>query len=249
MSNSYRNWFVDNKETDNYDNVVYSDGSVSALLWSLEKPILEEIVRKIKQETGRVHYLDFACGTGRVISFLEDKVDSATGIDISSAMLSRAAQRVRKATLLCKDITVDEDDIEGRYDLITAFRFLLNAEPDLRRAAMRELAKRLKGPDSRVVVNVHGNPLSYKAFLFPYHWLRATLKGTGLKGYMTRKQAVTVLTEAGLVVERVIGLGFLSGRVLKLFPRSMALSIERRLVGVPLFQVFGVNQLFVCRLP
>ena len=128
-------------------------------------------------------------------------------------MLSRAALRVRKANLLCKDITTDEDDIEGHYDLITAFRFLLNAEPDLRRVAMRKLATRLTGSDSRLVVNVHGNPFSYKAFAIPYHWLRAVLKGHKMQGYMTNRQAVAVITEAGLVVEQVIGLGFISGRI------------------------------------
>jgi SAM-dependent methyltransferase len=248
MPNSYRDWFVSEKETNNYDNVVYTEGSASDLLWQLEKPVLEEIVKKIKQKTKRVNYLDFACGTGRIISFVEDKVDSATGIDISGAMLSQAAKRVRKATLLCKDITSDVDDIEGQYDLITTFRFILNAESDLRRVAMRQLAKRLKGPQSRLVVNVHGNPLSYKLLLIPYYWCKATMKGNRLKGYMTKQQAVAVITDAGLVVDQVMGMGFIGGRILKFFPRSMALLIERRLVGIHFFQAFGVNQLFICRL-
>jgi SAM-dependent methyltransferase len=248
MPSSYRDWFVNDKEANNYDNVVYNDGSVSNLIWQLEKTILVEIVKKIKQKTGRVDCLDFACGTGRIISFLEDKVDSATGIEISRTMLSMAAKRVRRATLLCKDITTNMNDIEGHYDLITAFRFLLNAEPDLKLAAIRELAKRLKGPESRLVINVHGNPFSYKAILIPYNWSRAVLKGNELRGYMTKRQAVSVITAAGLVVEQIIGMGFISGRILKLFPWSMALSIERRLVGVPFFQAFAVNQLFVCRL-
>jgi len=248
MPDSYRDWFLNDEQTDNYDNVVYSDNSVSNFLWQLEKPVLEEIVKKVKQKTGKVDCLDFACGTGRIISFLEDKVDSITGIDISRTMLSVAAKRVRMTTLLCKDITTDEDDIEGHYDLITAFRFLLNAEPDLRLVAIRKLAKRLKGPESRLVMNVHSNPLSYKAILIPYHWLRAVLKGNELGGYMTKRQAVSDITDAGLVVEQVIGMGFISGRILKFFPWSMALSIERRLVDVPFLQSLGVNQLFICRL-
>ena len=45
-------------------------------------------------------------------------------------MLDRARSRCRQSTLICADITRTDGTIEGQYDLITAFRFLTNAEPE-----------------------------------------------------------------------------------------------------------------------
>lgn len=249
MSKSYRKKF-DKDKAAKYDLILYAGGSVSHLLWQLESPILDEIVKEMRRTKKHIEYLDFACGTGRILSFLEDKVDSATGIDVSQAMLARAAKKVRHAALLCLDITRNGSGIEGRYDLITCFRFLKNAEPDLRSAALQKLALSLKTPDSRLVVNNHGgNPFSYRFLLIPYHWLRALFSGRKLKSYLSNREALAVIHGAGLVVERVIGLGFISGKLLRFIPWSLALWIERRLVGVPLLQGFGMDQIFVCRLP
>ena len=151
-----------------------------------ESVILQDLVVKMRLRKQRIEYLDFACGTGRIISFLEDKVDSATGIDISPFMLDRAATKVKKARFLCGDITATGAAVEGHYDLITCFRFLKNAEADLRQAALGQLAKRLRDADSRVVVNCYGgNPFSFKIMLVPYHWLKALLAGQEQPKYVT----------------------------------------------------------------
>lgn len=250
MSESYREKFLKDNDAINYDEGIYAHGSKSDLLWRIESTILEEIVGEMRRTHVRVDYLDFACGTGRIISFLEDKVDSATGIDLSQAMLNRAARKVHGATLLCRDITVDGVEAEGRYDLVTCFRFLKNAEPDLRRAALRQLAMRLKGTDSLLLVTVNGgNRFRYRPWLVPYRRMRAVLTGRKLESHLTNQQARAIINEAGLFVKRAIGMGFIGTRLLKFLPWSLALRIERQLVGVPLLQAFGANQLFVCRLP
>ena len=56
-------------------------------------------------------------------------------------MLDAAVEKTGATSLLCKDITGADDRVEGQYDLITAFRFLTNAEPELRAAALAGLAR------------------------------------------------------------------------------------------------------------
>ena len=248
MSDSYRDRFLCDQDATTYDHREYGKNSVGDLVWQLEKLFLSDMVTRLRRKLDRIDYLDFACGTGRIISFMEDKVDSATGIDVSEAMLSRSSRKVRTATLLNRDITAEGAEIEASYDLITAFRFLLNAEPHLRKQAMRQLAKRLKGPESRLVVNTHGNPWSYRLLFIPYHWLRAILNRRKLTGYMTNRKAKSEIEDAGLEVEGVVAMGFVSGRFLKFLPRPLCLWLELNLVKVPALRPFGVNQIFVCRL-
>jgi SAM-dependent methyltransferase len=245
---SYRERFSDHSIAAKYDLVIYSKDSLSDAVWQLESAILEEIVAKMRQRKKRIEYLDFACGTGRIISFLEDKVDKATGIDVSHFMLNRAANKVKRARFLCRDITLAEAAVEDQYDLITCFRFLKNAEADLRQAALHQLAKRLRDADSRLVVNCHGgNPFSFKIVLVPYHWLKALRAGQEPPKYVTNGRLRKMIQKAGLHIEKRIGYGFISGKLFNLFPSSWALWIERNLCGAAFIQALGANQLFVCR--
>jgi SAM-dependent methyltransferase len=248
MAKSYREKF-DERAAVKYDTVNYAPGSKSDLLWRVESELLDRIAREIRCTHQHIDYLDFACGTGRILSFFEKRVDRATGIDVSQAMLKRARQKVQRATLLCRDITTDGAEIEGKYDLISCFRFLKNAEPGLRREALRQLAMRLRGPNSLLIVNSHGgNPFSYRVLLIPWHWLRALFTGKKFGDYLSNREVRSIMSSTGLVVERVIGYSFISGRILKFFPSSQVLRVERRLLGIAFLQVFGANQLFICRL-
>lgn len=245
---SYRESFQTAERAAEYDYIQYAEGSISDLIWQIEAPTLERIVRGFKRIWGHIDYLDFACGSGRILSLLETHVETATGIDVSQAMLDRARAKVNKARLLCRDLTADDGDLEGRYDLITAFRFFLNAEPTLRREILQQLAHRLKGPESRLVLNIHGNILSYKLILLPYHWLRARFAGRAIGGYLSKRELWNDLAAAGFVVEAVFGMGFIPGKILPLLPFSWALWLERRLIELPLIQKFGVSHILVCRL-
>jgi SAM-dependent methyltransferase len=249
MPTDYRQRFSDPAIAAKYDLVIYSKDSVSDAVWQLESAILKDVVAHIRQRKSRIEYLDFACGTGRIISFLEDKVDKATGIDVSQFMLNRAANKGKRARFLCRDITLADAAVEGQYDLITCFRFLKNAESDLRQSAMTQLARRLRDAESRVVVNCHGgNPFSFKIVLVPYHWLKALLSGQGYPKYVTNGRLRKTIHKAGLHIEKSIGYGFISGKLFNLLPLTWALWIERTLCGAPFIQALGANQLFVCKL-
>jgi len=133
----------------------YESRSWQRFLWSREQEVLLKILEKYF--AGReIHLLDFACGTGRVTSFLENRVKTSTGVDVSGSMLAVAREKLSRTEIIEADITVD-NVLRGRsFNLITAFRFFLNAESSLRSAAMEALA-RLLSDDGYLVFNNHQN--------------------------------------------------------------------------------------------
>ena len=118
-----------------------------------------EIVLKIldKYLKGKdVHFLDFACGTGRITEFLENRVKTSTGVDVSGSMLDVAGKKLKRTELIKTDITEENILKPRKFNLITAFRFFLNAEPELRSAAIKALAE-LLDEDGYLVFNNHQN--------------------------------------------------------------------------------------------
>jgi SAM-dependent methyltransferase len=122
-------------------------------LWSREREILLEILEKHFADRD-IHLLDFACGTGRIAGFLEDRVETSTGIDVSDSMLAIARKKLRRTEIIEADITADDILKPRKFNLITAFRFFLNAEPELRCAAIGELTE-LLADDGCLVFNNH----------------------------------------------------------------------------------------------
>jgi len=83
-----------------YENKEYSNISYYSYIWRIEKDylnILSKEFKKNSRDSGKIRYLDFACGTGRVISFLENYMDISIGIDISNDMLEIARKKVKKS--------------------------------------------------------------------------------------------------------------------------------------------------------
>ena len=245
MTGSYRQHFAADASGAAYDDGQYRPGSFWDVVWTLERPLLEAIVREQRARSGKVAYLDFACGTGRVLSFLEPLVDEATGIDVSASMLARAAGRVKKARLIEADVTGPGAAVEGRYDLVTAFRFLLNAEPQLRRDGLRALAARLRDGSSRLVLNTHGNPRSYKGLVVPARRLLGRRGGD--ENLLAVAEVELLLSEAGLTPVARYGMAVLPSPLWRVLPAAAA-PVERLLMRAPGLWRLGVNQLLVCKL-
>ena len=79
MTNTYREQFGKPEKAEEYDVHQYSPTAYSSLLWDIEKAQLNLIVERMRQSHDRIEYLDFAAGTGRVISHMEDKVTKQRG--------------------------------------------------------------------------------------------------------------------------------------------------------------------------
>jgi SAM-dependent methyltransferase len=245
MGESYSEHFCQAHSAEAYDGL-YQPGTADDMLWQIEKAILRRVIGALRADGGRIEYLDFACGTGRVIAFVEAYVDASQGIDVSPEMIRSAVRKVRQSGLACVDLTTSEGP-PGRFDLITAFRFFLNAEPVLRTKVMKALASRLRDQQSRLVFNNHGNPWSYKAALWPFHRARQWMRGDQRRGnYLTHRELAELLSQAGLAIVERIGVGFLTPKLFRFAPRLGARA-ERGLANQPLLNPFGVNQVYVVR--
>lgn len=144
-----------NKGVEYHDTFHSSKHPHRSMMWRIEKRILHEIV-SAHFGLRKPSHLDFACGTGRVLSHLQPDVQSSTGVDVSHSMLSQAKANAPLSEIICSDIT-QSTALQGRqFDLITAFRFFPNAEDSLRMEAISTLCNYLK-PGGLLVFNNHKN--------------------------------------------------------------------------------------------
>jgi predicted TPR repeat methyltransferase len=195
-----------------YDAKLFAPGSFDAAIWEREQVLLDRIVRQ--HVPHRDSYLDFACGTGRVLSHVEPHFRTAVGLDISETMLTVARERVRTATLVQADATRDPAALhQQRFDFVTAFRFFLNAQPSLRDAAMAFLASTLKNEDSRLLFNVHGNRHSTRALLAAKAMITREQFAS-----MSVRESIELAARHGLEVIEWHGIGSYDKSLLRLMP-------------------------------
>jgi SAM-dependent methyltransferase len=228
---------------DRYDELIYAAGGHDDFMWSLQRPYLERIVRAQRASLGHVKSLDFACGTGRIVSVVETLVDDATGVDISPFMIEPARRKVTRARLLVADIFEQPDAVDSDYDLITAFRFFLNTEHEMRQRVMSSLAGRLAGPDARLVFNVHGNSHSVMAPVALYKRLR----GWGRTRMLSHGEVRRLVEDAGLRIEAWYGFGIWPPRMYRGPLRRFAEATDRLASGNRHLGRFGRDLVFVCR--
>jgi SAM-dependent methyltransferase len=244
----YSDHFQNRAEASRYETGEYAAKSYSSLLWEIEQSQLAAIIEELRPSHERIEALDFASGTGRVTAFLERRVDSVTGIEISEQMCELARKKVERAKIHCTNILSPTATVEAKYDLITAFRFFLNVEPSLRLAALRALASRLRDSESRLVFNNHGNLWSHKLLLWPYHALRQIGKGQQTAGnYLTASHLLRLLPKVGLQLVSVQGCGLYGAKILRLMSYERSLRAEQRSLG-GIFGRLCVNQMYVVKL-
>ncbi|HEX4055748.1 MAG TPA: class I SAM-dependent methyltransferase [Tepidisphaeraceae bacterium] len=249
MAESYSTHFETGDTARKYETGEYAPGSYANLLWQIEQDQLRAIVAEMKLNQPHIEALDFASGTGRITALLENLVDAVTGIEISQSMCDIATKKVQRARILCADILAAGAPVEGKYDLITAFRFFLNADPALRLPALKSLAERLKDRQSLLVFNNHGNLWSHKLLMWPVYKVRRLGKGRRVTGnYLTTGAMLSLMAEAGLRLQRTFPSGFYSAKILPVVGYDKAIRWERRASKSPLLGRFCVNQLYVATL-
>ena len=123
---------------------------------------LPRLVAKLHPD-GVPRYLDFACGTGRITGLVAPLARESVAVDVSESMLSRARAKCPATRFIQADLTREAVDI-GTFDLATSFRFLGNAQDELRDAALDAIAARLRA-GGHLIVNSHCNPWSIQALL------------------------------------------------------------------------------------
>jgi SAM-dependent methyltransferase len=142
--------------------------------WGRERTALRAALGEHALHRGR--YLDFACGTGRVLSFVGAMFEAAVGVDVSESMLA-VARTTCPYEAINADLTVQTVFESATFDLITAFRFFPNAEPALRQDAMQVLSG-LLAADGVLIFNNHQNAAS--SVVRAHRALRRTIPWTPL---------------------------------------------------------------------
>jgi len=131
--------------------------------WEWEQVVLGSILEnKLRSDSS---ILDFACGTGRILSFLVTKSNHVTGVDLSDTMLEISRKNLPDVEIVKADITKD-NVFKGKrqFDVITSFRFFLNAQNSLRIEVLNALHPLLKD-DGIFIFNNHGNAMGFGTFL------------------------------------------------------------------------------------
>jgi SAM-dependent methyltransferase len=176
-----------------------------------------------------------------VLEFLQPLVQEPTGIDISRPMLNMARTRVPGARLILEDGSKEGVLPRDHFDLVTAFRFFLNADDDLRRGVLRAIAQTLRS-DGLLIANIHGNLWSARlpSFLFRRYLLRQEMNA------LTLHRMRRLLREQGFSIVAVFGVGFPTRKMYRLLGRRACGAIERVLSSVPPFRYVAVNLILVC---
>ncbi|OHB74846.1 MAG: hypothetical protein A2Z25_09130 [Planctomycetes bacterium RBG_16_55_9] len=182
----------------------YETQAWDRFLWSREREILLWILEKYFAGKD-VHLLDFACGTGRITSLLEDRVKTSTGVDVSGSMLAIAGEKLERTEIIETDIATENILKPRKFNLITAFRFFLNAEPELRSAAIEALAE-LLAEDGYLVFNNHHSLGSPWTKLL--HWRHRRKNPQGIFNVMSIEQMEELAEGAGLQIVEMYPVGF-----------------------------------------
>jgi len=211
-------------------------------LWSREREIIPQILEKYFAGKD-IHLLDFACGTGRITSLLEDRVKTSTCVDVSSSMLAIAREKLKRTEIIEADITIN-DVLEGRkFNLITVFRFFVNAEPALRSAAMAALSK-LLSEDGFLVFNNHqsfGSP--WIKLLYMRHQQK---NPQGIFNVMTIDEMNRLVKDVGMEIVELYPVGFFHPPKIAV-PQRITAIIENICCKFKSLAQFSESPIAVCR--
>ncbi len=238
----YRTSHQTDQKSIQYDERIYRYGSYDDIVWESEKKVLLTELRMLQADAGTIKYLDFACGTGRIIALIEPLVSRAIGVDVSQPMLNIARKKIKHSELIEVDLTA-RDVLHGqKFDLVTAFRFFLNAEDPLREAAMALLAQKLKDEKSIFIFNFHGNVFSYRLITKLWYWFS--------KGHLntaTYWQAKQLIERNGLVIVRWHGLGYIPKFFYRYINNSFLGYLDAFLARVSFIKYIAFDLIFVCK--
>jgi SAM-dependent methyltransferase len=235
---SYLDQWLNPEYPELYDAVIYNEESYDAFIWSLQRRDLRARVAALVQARGPLRYLDFACGTGRVLTSLEDLTDDVIGIDLAPPMVELARTKTR-STVLVGDVIDPAQRPEGQFDLITAFRFFLNVDEATRTGVMDALAAMLRPDGGVLIFNMHGNARSTASLV---RWRPDAARSGNL---MRISEVHDLVTRSGLKVVGMRGYG-LSPRGLYYGKLARVVrAIDRRWGGRRLHSV-SHDLVFIC---
>lgn len=177
----------------------FAEGYYAQLWHDVERPLVQSILTGLAAR-GAYRSLDFACGTGRILALHGAIFDDVVGNDVSAEMVARARERCPRARIVVGDVTAaGAGRLPNDRQVCTAFRFFLNAEPELRNAVMAALRDCIvRG--GHLVANFHVNSISPMGRLYR---VRNALARRTINNVMGEREAVELFRKHGFVVEAV----------------------------------------------
>ena len=219
-----------------------------ASIWKLERQILLELVRE-RFSDRPPRYLDFACGTGRILTWVAPHCRSAVGVDVAASMLDVARGVDSSIELLEADITANDVLGDRVFDLITAFRFFPNAECELRRAALAVLASHLT-EGGVLVFNNHKHAGSLRQrVISARRWVQGRTRSLHRSRTMSDEEARRLVAGAGLHIYQVRHLAvlpFSDHKNRTWLPTPAVTWIEHALSRVRMLQPLAQNLVYFC---
>lgn len=176
----------------------YETGYYAAQWREVEAPLLRRILAPLGG--AKKTCLDFACGTGRIARRAGDHFSRVVAVDVSAEMLAHATAA---ENVDYRHIDIAQRPLDEVFDVVTAFRFFLKADPALRSEALDAIRAHLK-PGGLLVANIHMQATSPLGLIY---WLQRGLTGRAHETMSVREFAA-ILASHGFSIERVEHYGF-----------------------------------------
>jgi 2-polyprenyl-3-methyl-5-hydroxy-6-metoxy-1,4-benzoquinol methylase len=236
-NHNYRSRYKSKENAKSYDGLYDNTEQYYTYIWdNYEKPCLEDIAKKSGRDN---KYLDFACGSGRVICVLEKYFSKSLGIDISKEMVLLAKKRCKRSKFRVADITKNKISLAYQPDIITSFRFFLHAQPLLREEVFFRLSKVL-AEDGRIILNIHGNKYSFHGI----YALLSRLSGRPIAS-LSYREVKGLCNRNNLKIKKIYGFGFLPRFMKKVLGAKLYRRFDDYLKDTPL-KIFGFSVVYIC---
>lgn len=204
----YRDYHVSDDAVGAYRDT-YSTGYYAAQWKLLEQPLLRRLFEE-ERAKGAASMLDIACGQGRITLVGAEYFPKVRGVDYSPQMLARAKQSQAENTSLKTDLQFDVGDVRAftaaePFDVVTAFRFFLNAEDELRLEGLRCVRRNIS-PQGVFITNVHVAASSPLAWFYGVSNSARRLGGrsiSAVRNAISLSQFKRMLGAEGFRIERV----------------------------------------------
>lgn len=220
---------------------LYDPGTRDSLVWELQRPVLASWIEKAVDGRHDTTLLDFACGTGRILRHVAPFVDEATGVDISEAMVASARSSKPFLDVRVGDL-LSSDPSDAEYDVITAFRFLLNVEPSVRAEVFARFREKLLPRDGLLIFNNHGHSRSLRQIGF-----RTTGARWSMRNQLSERDIRALLRLSGFRLIDRWGVGLLPGWFYRGALRTPAGRIDEWTAGRGPFEYFAMDVLYAAR--
>lgn len=234
-----------------YDKIISNKFEI--LIWNVEKKILKKIYKKYLNNP-KINYLDFACGTGRIITYFVNElgIKNAYGMDTSKPMLNEAKKKTI-AKFINKNIVKEEKLlIDKKFSLITSFRLFLNLEEKNRDIILKKLHKNLDDKNGYLIINNHLNRYSFLGIFF---WIRHLLgekinrkNNQGILNTMSEREFRKLIKKNGFKIVKTYRFVLFPGRKnFIVLPEKILINIEIFLSKIPILNLFCKDQIFLCK--